>query len=168
MDAMRKKSLFAAAIVLIGITVFVLNPLLRSTKSALLTSDSFILYSLEPQSAIGNSQTLMHSTGKFHGNTVLGKIQIADPQVKAKLVNSLYNGIENNQGFAAACFNPRHGIRAMKGWRTIDVVICFECGHIDFHQYGRSSGLVNIDPTPQQIFDSVLKRAGVPLGKRDH
>lgn len=27
----------------------------------------------------------------------------------------------------AACFDPRHGVRAVHGGHTVDLVICFEC-----------------------------------------
>jgi hypothetical protein len=130
------------------------------------TSQQFTLYSLEPKTEVIGKIAPGEET--FHRNKVLGKILITDPEVKAELVNALYRGIAESDGSASACFNPRHGIRAVKGWRTIDLEICFECSQVHFweNDKGINSATIAHTNNPQKVFDQVLKSGKIPLGKR--
>jgi hypothetical protein len=83
------------------------------------------------------------------------------------VISALYRGIEEHNGGVSGCFNPRHGIRAVKGGRTVDVVICFECGYIHFWESGKRSTVL-VTGTPQKAFDRVLESGTVPLGERTH
>src|SRR5437762_2765392 len=49
----------------------------------------------------------------FHGWKVLGKTIVKDATVCQRLVAALKKGVRDNKGIAAACFNPRHGIRVV-------------------------------------------------------
>src|SRR5262245_48603699 len=66
----------------------------------------------------------------FHGWKVLGKTVVKDAKIRKEILESLYGGIKESDGNGAKCFDPRHGIRATVDGKTVDVVICFECGWI--------------------------------------
>lgn len=129
-------------------------------REVLEQSDQFILYSLRPRG------DLMGKTPQgewFHGNYVLGEIVISDAQTKAELTSALYRGIAESNG-AAACFQPRHGIRAVHGRRTVDTLICFECGRVDFWENGKYHEEL-ISGSPRSVFDAALQRRHIPLSK---
>jgi hypothetical protein len=70
-----------------------------------------------------------------------------------------------NDGRVAACFNPRHGIRASREGKTIDLVICFECLQVYVYAEEGRQGSFLTTSSPQPVFDQVLREAGVPLAK---
>ncbi|HEY0073697.1 MAG TPA: hypothetical protein VGB77_06310 [Abditibacteriaceae bacterium] len=136
-------------------------------------SDTLILYSLMTHneldsyfSSLAEVNGFIKNREKFHRNYVVGKVRITDSRTKAKLVKALYDGIESHNGFAAACFNPHHGLRATKGNRIVDVVICFECSIVYFRESNQKRG-EGTSGLPKPIFDGVLNDAKVPrLPKR--
>ncbi len=65
--------------------------------------------------------------GGFHDWKILGTTKITDAAVRAALVDAFDEGVENHDGSAAACFNPRHGIRVKYVGKSVDFLICFEC-----------------------------------------
>ena len=117
-------------------------------------SDRFILYSID-------SFRMPDVKTTFHEYPIVGQVEIQDSKIRSKLIAYLYDGMA---GFAlaAACFNPHHAIRAIKGNKTIDLVICFTCSGVDIY-YGKLEGHANVAPEPRRFYDSVLTDAGVPL-----
>jgi hypothetical protein len=107
------------------------------------------------------------SPGNFNGWRVLGRTTVKGKQGR-DLVSAFKESLWEEGGMSPACFNPRHGIRARLGGKTVDLLICFECvktkvfvDGIDDRRYlphGRA---------PESGFDAVLKAANVPLA-RDH
>lgn len=63
----------------------------------------------------------------FHGYKTLGRAAVDEPSERRRIVELLYRGIRESDGSVAACFNPRHGIHAEAGGRSVDFVICYEC-----------------------------------------
>jgi hypothetical protein len=84
---------------------------------------------------------------------------------RTKLIEALRQGIADNTGIAAACFNPRHGIRARAEGKTLDLVISFECLSMQIYLDGKKSSALTAD-TPQETFDKILKEAGVRLANK--
>jgi hypothetical protein len=69
-------------------------------------------------------------------------------------------------GNGARCFEPRHGIRATDGKKSVDLVICFECGWVYvFVDNDEKSVQLNIKGNLQPALDKVLTDAKVPLPK---
>ncbi len=98
----------------------------------------------------------------FHDYKILGRASVPAEGRRA-LVKALYAGLNENNDTAASCFNPRHGLRATKGERTLDIVICFEC--LQVNAYGpvtgeRHSGLLSESPEP--AFDAMLRTLRLP------
>ncbi len=85
--------------------------------------------------------------------------------MRADLITRFYDGIEKQEVFAACCFSPHHALRAVRGNKTVDLVICFSCSGVQIH-YGKEEGRTHVGKSPQRFFDHVLTSAGVPLGDR--
>lgn len=59
---------------------------------------------------------------------IVGRVELPVGAERAKLLSRLYQGIaEGDQNSRAGCFEPHHAIRATRGERTVDLVICFQC-----------------------------------------
>ena len=129
-------------------------------QSAFTKPDQFELYSLDPNAGQKEEK------GRFHGWKVLGKTVVKDAETRTKLLAALDRGINENDGTVAGCFIPRHGLRAVHGGKTVDMVICFQCYQIEFYTDGiRDKGGRLVTASPQRTFNEVLKAAKVPLAK---
>lgn len=134
------------------------NRLPNAIGDVLASADRFKLLSLEP--AAGPTK----ETGHFWGWRVLGSVVITAADRDA-LVSALEHGIAENGGWVAACFTPRHGIKATRGRSSADLVVCFECAQVYLYPDGKWSGSVLVSSTPQPVFDRVLSAAGVQLAE---
>jgi hypothetical protein len=136
------------------------NRLPEKIKSALNEAE-FTLLSLNPNPAPESEDK---SKETFHNYEVLGKTVVRDRKARAELLTALNNGIEGWDGSTVRCFNPRHGISATQGGKTIDLVICFECHSI--RTYAAITGTVHTSGSPQPIFDRALKKEGLPISSQ--
>ena len=126
-------------------------------RSILDGTERLILLSIE-----GGGDGVPESTEtSFHGFKILGKTEPAGNE-QQQLLRELYKGIEQGSS-PKSCFEPRHGISATRGSETVDLVICFECAHIEV--WGRQESLSLTSAAPADHFNAVLNRAGVPLAK---
>jgi hypothetical protein len=103
--------------------------------------------------------------GYFKGWRVLGSSVLDDPTARDVLA-ALERGIAENESWVAACFDPRHGIRARRGADEVDLVICFECAQVYLYSAGQWMGSVPVTGSPEPAFDRVLSEAGVPLAPK--
>ncbi|MGC4046024.1 MAG: hypothetical protein QM758_19710 [Armatimonas sp.] len=103
----------------------------------------------------------------FHGVVVLGKRELKkEDAIATSLKEAIYASIEKS-GKPARCFIPHHGIRAVVGDKTVDLVICFTCHYMDIYVNGEKLGnRLVIDPAPFTAFDQALTEAQVPMGQR--
>ena len=81
------------------------------------------------------------------------------------MLAALETGAKDNTGEAAACFNPRHGIRVKSGDKTVDLVICFECLQVKSFAGDKDGPSYLTTRSPQPTLDQVLTDAKVPLPK---
>ena len=133
-----------------------------ASRQILDTSEQFVLLSLEP---VYPNQPSTDAPEKFHAYPVLGRVEIKDAKQKAELLGALYKGVADSDGAVAACFNPRHGIRAVNGTNWIELVICFECAYMQ--EYGSASGDgATTTKSPTETFNRTLKQAGLPITTR--
>lgn len=87
----------------------------RDSRQILEESQQFTLISIKP--SIGYDKP--KAPDYWHGFQVLGQTVITNPQEKTHLIAALYDSMAREDG-AAACFNPRHGIRAVRDGKTVD------------------------------------------------
>ncbi len=89
----------------------------------------------------------------FHGYRILGRAMVPVAADRTHIVDLVIRGIEESDGTVAACFNPRHGIRARSGDREIDLVICYEC----LSMLVRGPGLEPASATTTQAPEAALR-----------
>ena len=138
-------------------------------ENLLTNADEFTLFSINPDPDFDHQ-----STNIFQGHAILGQLNIKSVETRIKLIAVLDDGIAQMAKIEAGgmywstdCFNPRHGICASKGDKSVELLICFECGQIQIHSNdGRSwnFGLpVGKGHGSQNVFDCILKQGGIPL-----
>jgi hypothetical protein len=99
----------------------------------------------------------------WHGYRLLGKTAVGAADVRARLLTALESGIAKSTGPGARCFVPRHGIHAVSGDKTVDLLICFECSWVRVFTGGAETTAAVVTTTaPQPVFDQVLQAAKVP------
>ena len=98
----------------------------------------------------------------FHGSKVLGSAKLTSDGA-AKLRSAFYTNAPKD-GIGALCFWPRMGIRAQQGNQTLDLLICFECGHID-SCYGDKQVENQFSSQGRESFKDIYKQAGLQLDK---
>ena len=131
------------------------------TRQVLEHSTQFTLLSLEPTiRPVGTD----NKTITFHGYRVLGRMQVTDPHQKQKLLRALDDGIARSQ-VVYSCFSPRHGIHAIAGNQSVDMVICFHCQQFELFS-GQQEKVSGISAAPQRAFDEALSAAGISLASR--
>lgn len=129
------------------------NKIPTAASTILEQADHFELLSLNPHHHQRPAQ------GDFHGYRIQGTAVIADPETRKKLISAFRQGVAENQGMIAACFNPRHGIRVTRNGKQVDFVICFECAQVQSYVAVEAQFLIS--SSPKSLFDSVLLRAGI-------
>jgi hypothetical protein len=67
---------------------------------------------------------------EFHGYEVLSELRVKVKEQRKQATAFLGKTLHWNQLRIGACFNPRHGLRAAVGKKTLDFLICFECWQV--------------------------------------
>jgi len=130
----------------------------KAALRLLAKADSFELFSLDPD------ELARVEKGGFHGWRVLGQTTIKNKATRQRLIKALEKGVNDNDGSAAGCFNPRHGIRVKRGKTTADFVICYECLSMEVYIDGKKGGALTTR-APERVLNKVLKDRKVPLPK---
>ena len=128
--------------------------------AALENPESLELLSLDPGEPGGEAPP-----SAFHTYAVLGKTPLEGAD-RTRIVQALYDGITDSDGTVAACFEPRHGIRAKGAGHTVDVVICFKCLFARPFIDGKPIEGSPITEKARALYNQTLTAAGVPLPKR--
>nr|UXE44403.1 hypothetical protein Hi04_10k_c2220_00037 [uncultured bacterium] len=125
--------------------------------------DKLTLYSID--GTLEDREAPYHTKPKevFHGDPVLGKVEITDPAKRAEIIGAFGAALQNDQNWGE-CFWPRHALRAVTDGKTTDYVICYECGRVEI---SGSSGQSTkpTDRASRAVLNKYLKEAGVPLVK---
>ena len=103
----------------------------------------------------------------FHHYPILGKVVIKDEKTRKALIAALEKGAKENNGIAANCFMPRHGVRATAGGKTLELVICFQCLQVHGYIGDKENAGFLTSKSPQPTLDKVLTDAGVKLAPKD-
>lgn len=94
---------------------------------------------------------------KFQECDITKKAIITDASLKQQVLDGLYYSIgATNSG--AACFSPRHGLRAIYKGKRVDLSICFQCANFDgVSNVGKLGG--GISTAPKELFEQILANA---------
>ena len=117
--------------------------------------DQVIFYTLEPGMKIKGKKV-------FHGYSILGNKELKKFEHKKTILDYLNKSIEKSQGDVAACFEPRHGLRIVKGKKILDLVICFECASAKVSSSKKSYILID---GKRDTFDKVAKALKMEITK---
>jgi hypothetical protein len=120
-------------------------------------ADEITLYSLNP-----DKKAKKEGEG-LRGWEVLGQTTLTGEDKKA-IVKALNKAIAASDGSVAGCFNPRHGIKATHGGKTVELVICFECLSISGWTDGEKFSVLT-SRQAEEAFNKILTDKGVKLPK---
>ncbi|HEX3147873.1 MAG TPA: hypothetical protein VHR66_07295 [Gemmataceae bacterium] len=125
-------------------------------KAILAKADQVELYSIDPEYLPPEKRP----KDGFHGWAVLGKTALKDVDTRKKVL-AIAESIRPGTG--AKCFDPRHAIRATGDGKTVDILLCYECGWA-YVFVGDDSVHFTI-AKGQEDLNAILKEAKVPLPK---
>jgi hypothetical protein len=145
----------------------------KNTRDIFEHSDKFILLSLagmeaslpgsfELASFLPASDTRELTRPMFHHYRILGQTEIKDKDIQER-IRAIYDDGISDTHFSHACFSPKHGIRAVKNGRTLDIVICFHCSQAAMYLDDKGVAWSHFGSVHQPEFDAILTAAHVPL-----
>ena len=142
----------------------------NDTRFVLEQSEKLTLFSVNPSPGDYDEPVSALRRAMFHNHGVLRKTVVSGP-AKSELLASFDDGLvplsKNGLKQIAMCFNPRHGIRAVHGGKTVDLVICFECLQFEVYENGKPlKRAVPITDAPQPAFNRALAQASVRLAPK--
>ena len=143
-----------------AINLFPAEPLPKDVSAAIAISDSFVLYSLDPN---GGAQP--HLTGTFRGWRVLGQTHITDAATRKRISRTIIDSVAHADGTGARCFIPHHGLRFTSDKKTYDLVICFMCNYLNIYTTRRADRFARIS-SGAEVLDAVFTAAQIPMAVR--
>ena len=134
-----------------------------------LQAGSVALLSLHPATQATDPSTRasegFEAEERLDGFPVLGQC-VLTPEAQRRIVGALFDGIHDNDGTVAGCFNPRHGLRVDRNGTRYELVICFECMSLRVLRDGKRIGSALTTAVPAGRFNQTLRAAGVTLPAR--
>ncbi len=143
---------------ILPIVLYIASCLVGCGQRTTAVPDELVLYSID-----GTKEPIEPVDGEtFNKYPVLGKLKISDPADRQKIMAALDQAVAASDGTMNRCFWPRHGIRAARKGKTNEYTICFQCLQMSISD-GADSRMVPITKSPQQLFNSYLTEAGIPI-----
>ena len=134
----------------------------EEVRAALEHADSLELLSLHPMINGARFAEPERPTGEsFYDHEILGRSTIEAAAERRAMIEAVYEGIVDSDGTVAACFDPRRGIRAVRGDSTVDLVICFECLQIAVYVDDEHRKGVLTTQHGKNILTSLLTQRGI-------
>lgn len=129
---------------------------LESAADILETAARFELLALEPMPLQQPTATA------FGGYEVRGRTEV-EVAIGRDVLRLVEEGIRASDGRVAACFNPRHGIRAESAAGTCDIVICYECLSMQVFVDGAHAENVLTSERVEPRVTAIWRTAGLTL-----
>jgi hypothetical protein len=164
-----KRGLFllcsVAAVAAIGIALQVRWERIRNIRTAfppdvklvLDKSEKFYLYSLQPERL---PEADLRTMPNFHGYPISGQARVRPTPERTDLLVALREGLGKRS--ACSCFDPRYGVRVVRGNKAVDLVICFACEQMEIYDE-RGMHRITVSASTQQAFNHILAEYDVPL-----
>jgi hypothetical protein len=107
------------------------NNLTAASWRILQNADKFEVLSISPSSgSFGDHlKTRLLRRKMFHQFTVLGETEVKEAEVRQKIIEALKSDVKQKIA-REHCFDPHHGIRAVRNNREVDLVLSFECHYL--------------------------------------
>ncbi|MGC4001618.1 MAG: hypothetical protein QM811_00045 [Pirellulales bacterium] len=128
------------------------------------SADELTIYSLKEGHKY--SENPIPGYESFGGYPVLGKLEIVDPAERAAIVTALNKSIAE-ESKVADCYQPRHGFHILTAGKSYGYTVCFGCGQYQSIEVGNPDGGA-ISTSAQPRIDAILRKAGVPLNRRQY
>lgn len=130
----------------------------KEVVEGLASSPSITLYSLQPWGGPDIPQW------DFHGHHVLGRLNLSPGQAQtaiAALNAALSTGDAN---ITSMCLiNPRHALAFKTGGDAYDILICYECGQLEFFKNDHYLPFEGMIGGKSEVLNGLLKSAAIPL-----
>jgi hypothetical protein len=126
-------------------------PLPEAIWERVAEADRLNIYSLSREQASGSE-----GCERLHGYPILSQVDVVGPRT-AEVYSSLRAGSEEGT-LGQRCFMPRHGVRAIRGEKALDLVICFACTNMAMFESSECENFVWADMStrPQSLLDEYL------------
>jgi len=144
---------------LVGWRLLIPAPLPANLSTVLRESTEFELFSIDFIPLMGKE---IKEKPNFHNYPILGSTKIMDPKIKNYLTTTLERAAQRGRQ-GAACFDPRHAIRAKHKGDIYGVILCFQCERAVVTRGTESVADFPIGSGYQPPFDKVLTEAGITL-----
>src|SRR5262249_9144066 len=95
----------------------------------------------------------------FHGYEILVRAKVEKAEQRAEGAIALGKALHWAEDLKALCFRPRHGLRAVQGKQTVDLVICFECNRMKVYQSEEGAGDWVVIDTEWEPAEKLLRTA---------
>ncbi|HEU5219697.1 MAG TPA: hypothetical protein VFU23_13640, partial [Gemmatimonadales bacterium] len=115
-------------LVLAGVGRAADNALPEKARTVLEKAEALDVYSLDPDTE--RDLTEERPKKGFRGWKILGKTTVKDAEGRKALLSALNKAVADAPPRSKKCFEPRHGVRATAGGKTVDFVICFACAEV--------------------------------------
>ena len=137
------------------------NEVPAEARAVLESADELVLYALHPNEQVqGNERTL-----NLQEFVALGRATVKD-DAHRNVLKQLFRGVEDWNGMMAHCFMPRHGIRAIKGDNTVDLVVCFECMQLYVYVDDQRLDTIGIGNGVEPAVSALFEAAGLEIDGR--
>ena len=150
----RKKKIVAVLAVVLCIGAYFGLPWLDKVNRLVLPSGRHVLDNADDLELVA-----LLSGNKPTQFTEIGTVSITDPAQRRQILDSLYTDIRNATD-RGICFWPHHLIRARRGERQIELVICFHC-QVVWVRDGDRRAWGGLKTSSERLLDRVLLDAGV-------
>ena len=124
-------------------------------------AETFTIYALHPYPHQTEDEEWADRP-RLDDYVILGEAEV-DRAAALATMRAVYQGIRDSDGTVAACFNPRHGIRATLGDRTVDLVICYECLSMQAHRDGEHAQNLRTTEAPGNTLTAIWREAGLTI-----
>lgn len=132
------------------------NPLPADVRAVLEAPETLEIYAVRGSMDLGGMPPPGSDT--FHDNLVIGKAAVSEAAQRVRITAAATAGIDP-EAPVAACFHPRHALRAMRNRTTVDLVICYECASLEVYVNDERIGSV-----PTRDVRASLDREFLALG----
>ena len=128
-----------------------------AVKLVLDKSEKFYLYSLQSERL---PEADLKTMPNFHGYPISGQTRVRPTPQRTDLLTALRRGL--GQRSECACFSPTYGIRVVRDYKTVDLMISFGCEQMEIWD-DRGLHRISVSAKAQEVFNHVLAEYDVPL-----
>lgn len=127
----------------------------------LVNADAFEIVSLDPF-VIDFNTARGEAIDHLYGYQVMCDAEVDDVELRREITKLVASGLAP-EGGTDACFNPRHGIRAVVDGRTIEFVICYECRSLQIYEDGDFKASHPTTNEPAAALTEIWERLGCQI-----